>query len=213
LRVCLCVRERARAHVYVTYTHSFSHIRLCMRVSLVDDSRYSKAPPFSVCCVSWQSLEQIGGGLASSAHEWLLQRFAAVTAQRGIADVGPWHLVSLGTLVKRQALSCRPWRGDVHPSLQVRKRPTAIWFVRIYECNCSSTRPHGGAAGPAPARERGTSSGGADVAAGACHCRPARVHAHAQGAAGGSPAGHDMGVFAGQRRRRMQRVEEKGRSL
>ena len=55
----------------------------------------------------------VGGGLASSAHEWLVQRMGAVTARRGIAAVAlgrcvlrPWHLVSLGSLVllvKRQA--------------------------------------------------------------------------------------------------------------
>ena len=56
-----------------------------------------------------------GGGLASSAHEWLLQRLGAVTAQRGNAValgrcvLRPWHLVSLGTLVKRQA----PWTNGV----------------------------------------------------------------------------------------------------
>jgi hypothetical protein len=55
--------------------------------------------------ISWNKC----GGLASSAHEWLLQRLGAVTAQRGNAValgrcvLRPWHLVSLGTLVKRQA--------------------------------------------------------------------------------------------------------------
>jgi hypothetical protein len=51
-----------------------------------------------------------GGGLASIAHEWLLQSLGAVIAQRGIAAVAlgrcvlrPWHLESLGTLVKCQA--------------------------------------------------------------------------------------------------------------
>ena len=55
-------------------------------------------------------LGAVGGGLASSAHEWLLQRLGAVIAQRGIAAdslgrcvLRPWHLESLGTLVKRQA--------------------------------------------------------------------------------------------------------------
>ena len=43
---------------------------------------------------------RIGGGLASSAYEWLLQRLAAVIAQRGIASIGlarclrRWHLLS-----------------------------------------------------------------------------------------------------------------------
>ena len=63
-----------------------------------------------MCCVHLAVLGTVGGGLASSAHELLLQRLGAVTAQRGIAAVAlgrcvlrPGHLVSLGTLVKRQA--------------------------------------------------------------------------------------------------------------
>ena len=55
-------------------------------------------------------LGAVGGCLASSAREWLLQRLGAVIAQRGIAAdslgrcvLRPWHLESLGTLVKRQA--------------------------------------------------------------------------------------------------------------
>ena len=63
-----------------------------------------------MCCVHLAVLGTIGGGLASSAHELLLQRLAAVIAQHGIAAVAlgrcvlrPWHLESLGTLVKRQA--------------------------------------------------------------------------------------------------------------
>jgi hypothetical protein len=50
--------------------------------------------------------------LASSAHEWLLQRLAAVIAQRGIAValarcvLRPWHLVPQGTLVNGQ-----PFKG------------------------------------------------------------------------------------------------------
>ena len=46
----------------------------------------------------------------SCIDEWLLQRLGAVIAQRGIAAdalgrcvLRPWHLESLGTLVKRQA--------------------------------------------------------------------------------------------------------------
>ena len=81
-------------------------------VFVVDDSLYCKASTFSVCCVYLAVLGTVGGGLASSAHEWLLQRLGAVFAQRGIAAVAfgrcvlhPWHLVSLGTLFKRQA----PW--------------------------------------------------------------------------------------------------------
>ena len=61
-------------------------------------------------CVHLAVLGTVGGGLASSAHEWLLQRLGAAIAQCGIAAFAlgrcvlrPWHLVSLGTLVKRQA--------------------------------------------------------------------------------------------------------------
>jgi hypothetical protein len=59
----------------------------------------AKAAPCSVCCVHLAVLGAVGGGLASSAHEWLLQRLGAVAAQRGIvADalgrcvLRPWHL-------------------------------------------------------------------------------------------------------------------------
>ena len=66
--------------------------------------------PTSVCCVHLAVLGTVGCGLASSAHEWLLQRLAAVIAQLAIADalgrcvLRPWHLLPLLTLVKRQAL-------------------------------------------------------------------------------------------------------------
>ena len=110
---CMCARACACAHVSVTYTHSLiqSHSRLCVRLSIiVDDSLYCKAAPFSVCCVHLAVLGAVGGGLASSAHEWLRQRPGAVIAQRGITVVAlgrcvlrPWHLVSLGTLVQRQS--------------------------------------------------------------------------------------------------------------
>jgi hypothetical protein len=114
LRLCLCVCVCARAHVRMctshALTHSLSHIRVCVCVSLGDDSLYFKAAPFSVWCVHLAVLETVCGGLASSAHEWLLQRLAAVIAQRGIAAVAfgrcvlrPWHLVPLLALVKRQA--------------------------------------------------------------------------------------------------------------
>ena len=69
-----------------------------------------------MCCVHLAVLGTVGGGLASSAHEWLLQHLAAVIAQRGIDAVAlarcvlrPGHLVPLGTLVKRQA----PWANGV----------------------------------------------------------------------------------------------------
>jgi hypothetical protein len=56
-------------------------------------------PFFFMCCVHLAVLGAVGGGLASSAHEWLLQRLGAVIAQRGIAAVAlgrcvlrRWHL-------------------------------------------------------------------------------------------------------------------------
>jgi hypothetical protein len=63
-----------------------------------------------VCCVHLAVLGTVGGCLASSAHEWLLQRLAAVITLLGIAAVALgrcvlrlWHLVSLA-LAKLQAL-------------------------------------------------------------------------------------------------------------
>ena len=52
-------------------------------------SLYCKALPFSVCSVHLAVLGAVGGGLASSAHEWLLQHLGAVIAQRGIAALPP----------------------------------------------------------------------------------------------------------------------------
>jgi hypothetical protein len=86
LSVCLCVRAPARVHMCTSHTlnHSFTHIHVCMCVSLVDDSL--QGLPFSVCCVHLAVLGTGGGCLASSTHEWLLQRLvhAAVIAQRGV---------------------------------------------------------------------------------------------------------------------------------
>ena len=56
-----------------------------MRISLVEDCLGSKAAPFSVCCMPLAVLGTVGGGLASSARKWLLERLGAVIAQRGIA--------------------------------------------------------------------------------------------------------------------------------
>jgi hypothetical protein len=84
--------------------HPFSHIRVSVCVSLVNESLYSNATPFSVCCVHLAVLGTVGGGLALSAHKWLLQRLAIVMAQRGIAValarcvLRPGHLVPLGNL-------------------------------------------------------------------------------------------------------------------
>ena len=118
LRVILCVSVwRARAHVHRctshTLTHSFSHIRVC--VCACDDSLYCKAAPCSVCCVHLAVLGTVGGGLASSAHEWLLQRLGAVTAQRGIAAV------ALGRCV------LRPWHLDLAVGLAMGTRRSLYW--------------------------------------------------------------------------------------
>ena len=62
-----------------------------------------------MCSVHLAVLGTVGGGLASSAHERLLQCLGAVIAQRGMVAVALGRcasvhdLVSLGTLVKRQA--------------------------------------------------------------------------------------------------------------
>ena len=106
--MCVCARVRAHMHLCTsrTLTHSFSHIRVSVCVSLVNESLYSNATPFSVCCVHLAVLGTVGGGLALSAHGWLLQRLAIVMAQRGIAValarcvLRPGHLVPLGNLVK-----------------------------------------------------------------------------------------------------------------
>ena len=70
-------------------------------------------PRFSMLCAPGSAWNK-GGGLASSSPDFLLQRLAAVTAQRDIAAVAlgrcvlrPWHLVPLGTLARQQT----PARG------------------------------------------------------------------------------------------------------
>jgi hypothetical protein len=94
--VFVCVRARVRICTCVRHTHStdqpVTFVFVCV---FVDDSLYCKAAPFSVCCVHLAVLGTVGGGLASSAHEWLLQHLGAATAQRGIARcvLRPWHLV------------------------------------------------------------------------------------------------------------------------
>ena len=55
-----------------------------------------------MCWVHLAVLGAVGGCLASSAHGWLLQRLGAVAAQRRCV-LRPWHLESLGNLVKREA--------------------------------------------------------------------------------------------------------------
>ena len=65
-----------------------------------------------MCCVP--VLGAVDGGLASSAHEWLLQRLGAVIAQRGIAAVALGRLrpPSLASGVGVGNSSCRR-----HPNL------------------------------------------------------------------------------------------------
>jgi hypothetical protein len=90
--VCVCARAHAPAyvHMYTTHTHSLiqSHLRWCVRFlddkTLLQGRLYCKDSTFSVCCAHLAVLGA-GGGLVSSAHEWLLQRLADFIAQRGIA--------------------------------------------------------------------------------------------------------------------------------
>ena len=115
--VCACVH-----HIH-SLAHSVTFVFVCaFHCSDLDDSLYSGvevtesstnkqhtlsslSKVVQVCCVHLAVLGTVGGGLASSAHEWLLQRLAAVIAQRGIAvALAPRVLrpVHLGTLVKNQ---------------------------------------------------------------------------------------------------------------
>ena len=92
LRMCTCVRP----------IHSLTHSVTFVFVCAFDKSMTSfiaRPPLFHVWCVNLAVLGTVGGGLASSAHEWLLQRLGAVIAQRDIAavalgrcDLRPWHL-------------------------------------------------------------------------------------------------------------------------
>ena len=116
--VCLCVCARVRMCTCVRHIHSLTHSVTFVFVCACDDSLYCKAAPCSMCCVHLAVLGTVGGGLASSAHEWLLQRLGAVAAQRGIAAdalgrcvLRPWHLESLSTLVTSQASSRRGQRS------------------------------------------------------------------------------------------------------
>ena len=62
-------------------------------------------------CVHLAVLGAVGGGLASSAHEWLLQRLGAVTAQRGIAAV------ALGRCVAAQERAARAVAAALRTSM------------------------------------------------------------------------------------------------
>ena len=82
-------------------------------------------PLFSMCCVHLAVLGAVGGSLASSAHEWLLQRLGAVVAPCGIAAVAlgrcvlrPWHL---------ESASARAAAGVI----QIYSRPEYLWKLSI----------------------------------------------------------------------------------
>ena len=80
------------------------------------------------CVLTWQSLEQVavGGGLALSAHEWLLQRLGAAIAQHdmllslcGLYDHGkgvfnPLSLASLAAACERFHCTLLRVQGGVH---------------------------------------------------------------------------------------------------
>ena len=83
--MCVCARACVRICTCVRHIHSLIHFHVSVCISLVDESLYSNTTSFSVCCVHLAVLGTVGGGLALSAQEWLLQRLAAVIAQRGIA--------------------------------------------------------------------------------------------------------------------------------
>jgi len=96
--VYVCVFVCARACACLRHIHLLSYIRVCVCVSLVDASLSSK-DVFALCCVHLAVLGTVRGGLASSAHEWLLQRLAAVLAQGVIA-------VALARCVPRPVCVC-----------------------------------------------------------------------------------------------------------
>ena len=77
---CVCARARLCTCTPHTFTRSV-HKNSYLRVRRLFQGR----PVFGVCCVHLAVLGTVGGGLASSAHEWLLQRLGAFIAQRGIA--------------------------------------------------------------------------------------------------------------------------------
>ena len=113
--VPVCVRARARrVHICTSHapTHSFSHIRVCVSLS-----RLQSLFQFGVLCAPGSPLNC--RWRSSIERTRVLQRLAAVIAQRGIAVaiahrvLRPWHLVPLGTLVKRQA----PWVNGVTDSI------------------------------------------------------------------------------------------------
>ena len=92
-----------------------------------------------ICAVcTCQPLEQVGGGLASSAHEWLLQHLAAVIALRGTAAVVLGRCVlrpCLFILLRHSTLNVRcknihqtlVVKVDQHPLLLVGKTRVTAW--------------------------------------------------------------------------------------
>jgi len=82
---------------------------------------FEDRPVFCALCVHLAVLGAVGGGLASSAHEWLLQRLAAVIAQRGIAALGlrPDHFTLLFVVNmkkrRKKKIPSRPGGGHGKP--------------------------------------------------------------------------------------------------
>jgi hypothetical protein len=118
LCVCSCSRARAARVTCVRHlrhlhslTHSVTFVFVCA-FHLVDDSLYSRHLPV---CVHLAVLGTVvGGGLASSAHEWLLQRLAAVIASVALLlsnsaaesfVLGIWCLQALKHLMNTQSYS------------------------------------------------------------------------------------------------------------
>ena len=69
-----------------------------------------------MCSVHLAFLGAVGGGLASSAHEWLLQRLGAVIAQRGIAALGRCAASARGEK-GREGGREREWNDSLGPAL------------------------------------------------------------------------------------------------
>ena len=97
----------------------------------------------SVCCVHLAILGTVSGGLASSAHEWLLQHLqqfshsVALLLSLSAAAFSVLGIWSVGTLVKRQAA----WANGV---------PMISWIINfsvlkrltlVSRCQCSSIVP------------------------------------------------------------------------
>jgi hypothetical protein len=96
--VSVCVRARVRMCTFRIHSlpHSDKFVFVCA---------FHWASPFCVCCVRLAVLGAVGGDLASSAHEWPLQRLGAFFAKRCIATVALGRCVlRLGTGVGKSIL-------------------------------------------------------------------------------------------------------------